>query len=158
MAGMRILVFGSRSLTAKHLPVVRHSVRVVASSMLDADGEWAVTAALVLVHGDGPPGRNPGSIGADKLSEIAASLSWPNGWRIRRFPPTPRQGETWAEAALRRNREMVAIKPDMALCFHTDPKLGVGSAYTARLLAEAGIPFRVILMKASGEVVSVEDR
>jgi hypothetical protein len=115
---------------------------------------WA--QPLILIHGDGPPGRAPGAIGADKLSEVAASLDWPEWKRLRRFPPTPQPGETWAEAALRRNREMVAMKPGRAICFHTDPNLGTGSAYTARLLQEAGIKFRVVLMKTSGEVVEVQ--
>lgn len=175
---MKLLVFGSRSLTARHLPVMRWHMLAAALYRLDREDmgsiplEWIngdlpsrmgddacfVNGPLALIHGDGPPGKVRNSIGADKLSTVAALLEWPSGWRARTFPPEPIAGETWAAAALRRNAEMVKARPDYALCFHTDPGLGRGSAHTARLLTEANIRWRLILMRQTGDVVYVEDR
>lgn len=176
----KILVFGSRSLTARHLPAMRWHMLAAASYTWTYRGTEEVVSpiplgwigpelrareedmrfhsALTLIHGDGPPGKVPGCVGADRLSEIAASLEWPETRRVRRFPPEPMAGETWAAAAGRRNREMVDARPDFAICFHADPNLGRGSAITARLLTEAKIRWRLVLMKANGEIVKIEDR
>lgn len=119
---------------------------------------WDGLGPLVLIHGDGPPGKAKNAIGADKLATIAALLEWPQGWRCSARPPEPQPGETWAAAALRRNSEMVAMKPDFAICFHTDPGLGRGSADTARKLKAAGLGFRLVLLTQVGAVLSVQDR
>lgn len=177
----RVLVFGSRSLTAKHLPAMRwHMLAAIAYTWswhgteqrfnpipLDWIGPELKrreedmrlrSGPLTLIHGDGPPGKAAGSIGADKMAEIAASLEWPATRRVRRFPPEPHAGETWAAAAVRRNSEMVSMRPDFGLCFHTDPNLGRGSADTARKLKAAGLGFRLVLMSQAGAVLKVEDR
>lgn len=176
---MRLLCFGSRSLTARHLPAMRWHMLAAASYTWTYRGTEEIVApvpldwigpelrtredmrfhsALTLIHGDGPSGKVRNSIGADKLSTVAALLEWPSGWRARAFPPEPMAGETWAAAAGRRNREMVEAFPDFALCFHTDPNLGKGSVITARLLTEAKIRWRLVLLKASGEVIKTEER
>lgn len=151
----RILVFGSRNLTARHLNVLRDYMSM---AKLAVDGWWTQGDSLTLVHGDGPPGKSPGAIGADKLAEVAASLEWPDTRRVRRFPPTPVGDESWATAAARRNAEMVALKPDRALCVHENLDASRGSIITADCLKRAGIPFRYVRVSGAGAVVSVEER
>lgn len=155
---MRLLVFGSRNLTARHLPIIRGYLSL---DRLIQEEWWQVDEALLLIHGDGPPGKTPGAIGADKLSEVAAALEWPDTRRGRRFPPDvgpDATREEWAQAAARRNAAMVAAKPDRVLCFHENLDMSKGSAITADLLTRASIPFRYVRVSGAGEVVSVEDR
>lgn len=188
---MRILVFGSRNLTARHLPAMRRFIaaealytwetvesesegwverfipipldRILrATSSFDVQNflpdDAALHSGLVLIHGDGPPGKTPGAVGADKLAEIAASLEWPDTRRCRRFPPEQGEGESWGQAAARRNAAMVAMRPDRALCFHTDLDRSKGSAMTAEFLKRAGLGFRYIKLSSAGEVLAVEER
>jgi hypothetical protein len=174
---LSVLVFGFRNLTARHLPAMRwHILAAVLYRFDESMGpiplEWIDDSLphrvpddarfhegpLLLIHGDGPPGKRFCAIGADKLSVVAASLEWPSGWKCRTHPPTPQAGETWAAAAMRRNSALVAERPDVALCFHTDPCLGRGSADTARKLTAAGIHFRVVLMDETGKVLEVVER
>lgn len=168
---MKVLVFGSRNLTARHLPAMRwHLLAAIVeprplefATLEDIrDGldhqSFTWRRDLLLVHGDGPPGKTRNAIGADKLSVVSASLEWPSGWKCRTHPPTPQAGETWAAAAVRRNSALVAERTDVALCFHTDPHLGRGSADTARKLTAAGIRFRVVLMDEMGKVLEVVER
>lgn len=178
---MKLLVFGSRYLTVRHLPAMR---RYMLAEVLvrAADGtqpiplEWVDEKLvqrvphearfrdedLVLIHGDGPPGKPdkvPGAIGADKLAVVAASLEWPAARRyVRTFGPIPRDGETWRAAAMRRNGEMVQERPDRALCFHLEARLGSGSADTGAKLHRMGQSFRVVLLDAEGLVLKVEER
>lgn len=179
---MKLLVFGSRNLTARHLPVMRKFVlaavlyrwseergpipleRILAArtsndlaGMVPDDARFH-EGTLWLIHGDGPPGKTPGAVGADKLAEVAASLEWPDTRRCKRFPPNPVGDETWAQAAARRNAEMVAMKPDAALCFHENLDMSKGSAMTADFLRRAGIGYRYVRVTGAGAVVSVEDR
>lgn len=178
----RILVFGSRNLTARHLPVMRKfllaevlycfendmgpvpledilaaTTSADLANMVPDDAEFH-PGLLWLVHGDGPPGKTPGAIGADKLAEVAASLEWPDTRRVRRFPPTPVGDESWGAAAARRNAEMVALRPDRALCFHENLDASRGSIITAECLKRAGISFRYVRVASSGAVVTVEER
>lgn len=152
---MRVLVFGSRSLGVRHLDVMVERLEAVAQVALPGK-------PLVLVHGAGPPGKAPGAIGADMLSEVAAHLAWRgHAWAVRRYPVEPVGAETWAQAARRRNLEMVRSQPDMALCFHTDEGLGRGSRHTARALEEArpaGSRYLLVLMTAAGAVAREEQR
>jgi hypothetical protein len=152
---MKLLCFGSRNLTARHLPAMRS---FLALDRLAVDGWWTVGEPIQLIHGDGPPGRPPGAIGADKLAEVAASLEWPETRRVKRYHVTPEGGETWAHAAARRNRAMVDAKPDRALCFHENLDMSKGSAMTADFLQRAGVRFRYVRLTSAGAVVSVEDR
>jgi hypothetical protein len=179
---MRLLVFGSRNLTARHLGVMRRFIlaavlyrwneergpipleRILAArdshdiaGMVPDDARFC-EGVLWLHHGDGPPGRTPGAVGADKLAEVAASLEWPETRRVKRFPPNPEGGETWAHAAARRNAEMVATRPDVALCLHENLDMSKGSAMTAEFLKRAGIGYRYVRVTGAGAVVSVEDR
>jgi hypothetical protein len=180
---LRLLVFGSRNLTARHHAVMRRFIlaealylsrgdraapipveRILAAQSSDdiaglvPDDARFHDGVLWLVHGDGPPGRPPGAIGADKLAEVAASLEWPETRRVKRFPPVQQDGETWAQAAARRNRAMVDAKPDRALCFHENLDMSKGSAMTADFLQRAGVRFRYVRLTSAGAVVSVEDR
>lgn len=174
---MRVLVFGSRNLTARHLPVMRRFILAEVLYCFENDMgpvplEWIDdrlahrvpddaefrSGFLWLVHGDGPPGKVPGAIGADKLAEVAASLEWPDTRRVRRFPPAPVGDESWGTAAARRNAEMVALKPDKALCVHENLDASRGSIITADCLKRAGIPFRYVRVSSSGAVLSVEER
>jgi len=125
---------------------------------LAVDDWWKVGDAIHLIHGDGPPGKTPGAVGADKLAEVAASLEWPDTRRCRRFPPEPGDGESWGVAAARRNAAMVAMRPDRALCFHTDLDRSKGSAMTAEFLTRAGLGYRYVRLSGAGEVLSVEER
>lgn len=78
--------------------------------------------------------------------------------RVRWFPPEPHGDETWAQAAGRRNRELVGAEPERAYCVHTDLDSSKGSSMTASLLRAAGIPFWYIRVTQAGAVVSVEER
>lgn len=180
---MKLLVFGSRNLTARHLPIMRRFILAEALYYTRGDSGGPIPLELIqrartsddiaglvpddarfnggplwLVHGDGPPGKTPGAIGADKLAEVAASLEWPDTRRCRRFPPTPVGDESWARAAGRRNAEMVALKPYRALCFHENLDMSKGSSITAECLKRAGIPFRYVRVSGAGAVLSVEER
>lgn len=180
---MRVLIFGSRSLTWKHYDAMRHIAThaTLAEDIPYADfvRRWTTPSnqltgeelqyrypwhpedtVLTLLNGDGPPGKERGAIGADKLAMFACMREW---WkypkkRVRWFSPEPKDGETWAQAAARRNREMVEAKPQRAYCIHTNLDASKGSAMTADMLKQAGIQFWLITVKPSGEVVSVEVR
>ena len=174
---MRLLVFGSRNLTARHLPAMRryilasvlysfeHDMGPVPLEWIDdslasrvPDDAEFLPGPLFLLHGDGPPGKTPGAVGADKLAEVAASLEWPDTRRCRRFPPDQQEGESWGQAAARRNAAMVAMRPDRALCFHTDLDRSRGSAMTAEFLTRAGLHYRYVKLSNAGEVLTVEER
>lgn len=181
----RVLVFGSRNLTVRHLPVMRRFILAEGMCAVDrrGDGGWCPIPLQtildaessddiarmapddanyherpLLIHGDGPPGKKPGAIGADKLAEVAASLDWHVSRRVRRFPPEQQEGEAWGAAAARRNAAMVAQRPDRALCFHENLDMSKGSAMTAEFLARAGLHFRYVRVSQSGELLSVEER
>lgn len=182
---MRVLVFGSRNLTARHLPVMRKFIlaavlyrwdeergpipleRILSArdshdigGMVPDDARFT-EGTIWLIHGDGPPGKTPGAIGADKLAEVAASLEWPDTRRCKRFPPNvgpDATREEWAQAARDRNLAMVAMRPDVALCFHENLDMSKGSAMTADFLNRASIGYRYVRVSGVGAVVSVEDR
>jgi hypothetical protein len=166
----RVLIFGSRSLGWKHLPVFRvvaeHAMTANAPPLaewMEMAGVWRlaqfVQGPLTLLNGDGPPGKERGAIGADKLAVLACMEAWPETQRrMRWFPPEPKGGETWAQAAARRNREMVEAKPDRAYCIHTDLDASRGSSMTASLLKSAGLPFWYVRCSPAGAVLSVELR
>lgn len=152
---MRVLVFGSRNLGARHL-------NAMVETLAWAVREAAAEEKLVLVHGVGPRGKRPGAIGADMLSEVAALLAWrgrPRG--VRRVPVAPQAGESWAQAAARRNLAMVAMKTELSLCFHTDERLGRGSLITAQAL-EANRPegsrYLLVLLNEQGTILRKEQR
>lgn len=182
---MRVLIFGSRSLTWKHLPVFRAlalhatldlypydtdavpplSLGLIDHLLCGGDDEWPRVwrgddaFRLTLLNGDGPPGKERGAIGADKLAVLACMEAWPeNARRMRWFPPESQGDETWAQAAGRRNRDMVEAKPDRAYCVHTDLDASRGSSMTASLLTSAGIPYWYIRVTQAGAVASVEQR
>jgi hypothetical protein len=131
---VRVLVFGSCSLTAKHLPAVRDYLRDIAETL--GEGE-----KLVLVHEDRPPGKAKGAIGAARLSEVAAMDAWPKEAR-----------------GLYRTEDVLRYRLDRALCFHTSPDLGHESAAMADRLKAAGYSFRLLVLSEAGEVVSDEVR
>lgn len=153
MRAHRVLVFGSRNLTACHLSPLVVWLRTEADLV-------SPETKLQLIHGDGPPGKHPGAIGADKLSEVAAVLAWAGRERgVRRHPVVQQEGESRGVAEIRRDREMArTTKPFRAVCFHTDAGLGRGSAATANFLKREGVGFTLVLLSASGEVLSTEDR
>lgn len=167
---MRVLFFGSRSLTWKHLETMRalafHALYAEPPPLADFLAHLDVarlsplpeTESLVLLHGDGPPGKNPGAIGADKLSEVACMERWPARRVLRRFPADPVGDESWGQAAARRNAAMVAAKPHRVYCCHTDLDASKGSAMTAGMLTRAGIRFFYTKVSMSGQVLSVEER
>lgn len=149
---MTLLVFGSRNLGARHL----RALTSVLSRVAETVGQ---DVKLVLVHGDGPPGTQPGAIGADKLSEAAASMAWEGRPRsVRRFPANWKQ--EGADAGPRRNRRMAqeTPKPYRAICFHMDPELGQGSKGMAYELRRAGVPYLLVLLGAQGEIIREEER
>lgn len=180
---MRVLIFGSRSLTWKHYDVMRHVAThatlaenvpyaafvkrwTTPTNKLTAEEQAHVhrwlpeDTVITLLNGDGPPGKERGAIGADKLAVFACMQGW---WkyekrRMRWFPPEPQGDETWAQAAGRRNRGMVETKPERVYCVHTDLDSSKGSSMTASLLKAAGIPFWYIRVTPAGAVVSVEER
>lgn len=124
---MKILVFGSRSLTWKHLPVFRavalhslldvypytdgsHAVPPMSKELVawmanGGDDEWPRhRQPMTLLNGDGPPGKGRGAIGADKIAVLACMEAWPekteDGKRrrhVRWFPPEPKRDATGNE-------------------------------------------------------------
>lgn len=172
----RVLFFGSRSLTWKHFGVMRAVARYATfvrqpdlglwlpEALADADSrvwaeEWLPESEpLVLCHGDGPPGKTPGAVGADKLAEGACMLEWPERRRIRRFPVEQQPGETWGKAAARRDWAMAEARPDRAFCIHSDLDSSKGSIITARALKDRRIPFWYVRVSASGSVLEVQKR
>lgn len=171
---MRVLIFGSRSLTWKHYDHVRRcawhaSIKedvplgMFIERVTRPGGSGLiltpVAERLTLICGDGPPGKERGAIGADKLALFACMNTWDAERRaVRWFPPEPQGDETWAQAAGRRNREMVEARPERVYCVHTELDSSKGSSMTASLLKSAGIPFWYIRVTPAGAVVSVEER
>jgi hypothetical protein len=125
---MRILVFGSSSLTAKHLRVVREYLRDLLEEL--PEGE-----KIVLTHTDRAPGKAKGAIGAARLAEVAAMDVWPNETR-----------------RLCRTDDVFLYKLDRVFCFHTDPDLGKESSAMLERVKAKGLACRVILMSEAGEV------
>lgn len=152
---MRVFVFGSRNLTAVHVDAMRQHLERVAQGL-------PAEEKLVLIHGSGPPGKEPGAIGADRLSEVAAHLAWRGRPRaVRRFPVKPEAGESWPQAAARRDVAMASTEHELALCFHTDVRLGRGSAITAQALEQrkpAGQRYLLVLLRSDGSVAMEEQR
>lgn len=178
---MRCLFFGSRSLTWKHLPVMRAlalyaslshvrdecggvpplSLELMPLLLAGGDDEWRRLPddePLILMHGDGPPGKTPGAVGADKLAEGACLLEWPERRRIRRFLVDQQGTETWGQAAARRDVAMADARPDRAFCVHSDLESSRGSIITARALAARGIRFWYVQTSSSGSVLKVQMR
>jgi hypothetical protein len=173
---VKVLLWGSRSLTWKHLPVFRmiaaHARQVIPPSV----GEWLKTSGvpqlaavipasepLVLLNGDGPPGKERGAIGADKLAVLACMESWPEEQRrMRWFKPEDVQaknlGMSWAQAAAMRDVAMAEARPDRAYCVHTDLDASKGSIITARALTERGVPYWYVRVTQAGAFVAVEER
>jgi hypothetical protein len=169
---MKVLIFGSRSLTGKHLHLMRlitqHALLAeppdlgafLAAEGMDAQDLVLLpeSESLVLVNGDGPPGKERGAIGADKLAVLACLETWPERRKMRWFPPEPKGEETWAQAAARRNQHMVASKPDRVYCVHTDLDASKGSSMTADFLKAAAITFWYVQVTTAGALVGVEER
>lgn len=178
---MRILIWGSRSLTWKHFGVMRAvalyaslshvhdecggvpplSVGLFPLLLAGGDDDWhrlPESEPLVLLHGDGPPGKTPGAVGADKLAEGACMLEWPERRRIRRFPVEQKEGETWGKAAARRDVAMAEARPDRAFCIHTDLDSSKGSIITARALTARRVGYWYVQTSASGSVLKVQKR
>lgn len=149
---MKVLVFGSRNLTARHLDAMVEKLRAIAAVV-------PAEERLVLIHGAGPFGTTPGAIGADRLSEVAAHLAWSGRDRgVRRYPVMQAPDESWGRAAIRRDRQMAERTLDRAVCFHTDPNLGKGSACTAACLTRLGKPYTLVLLGGDGRVLQEEER
>ena len=170
---MRVLVFGSRNLTTRHFWLMRlvlhHSMLAdplpdletfLRTSGMDAQ-ELALlpdTESLVLINGDGPPGKQRGAIGADKLAVLAASDVWPDRKRMRWHEVMPGPGEDWGTAAVRRDLEMAEDSPDRCYCVHTDLDASKGSAVAARALSRLSIPLNYVRVTQAGALVSVQLR
>lgn len=161
-------MFGSRNLTWKHLPIFSSladcsmqasplPVDVLLNVSLDLRRSAYIpeNEPLVLLNGDGPPGKTRGAVGADKLALLACMSRWPERRRVRWFPPEPQEGETWPQAAGRRNREMVEARPDRAYCVHTDLDSSKGSRMTADLLTAAGLNYWYVRVSEAGAVLEV---
>lgn len=171
---MRVLIWGSRNLTWKHLPVFRSLARhallgepVPLGAFLSEPQAISLLLELlpedeplVLLNGDGPPGRTPGAIGADKLAMLACMEAWPERRRVRWYPPEKFQvGDmTWAQGAAARNVAMAAAKPDRAYVVHEDLDASRGSIITAQALTERGTPYWYVRVSPAGGVISVEFR
>lgn len=181
---MKILIFGSRSLTWKHLPAFRAlalhatlslvhdecggvppmSMDLMHFLMAGGDDEWQRHGApMILISGDGPPGKERGAVGADKLALLACMEAWPaEQRRIRWFKPEEAQAKqpalSWARAAAMRDVEMAEARPDRSYCVHTDLDNSKGSIITARALHERGLPYWYVRVTPAGAVVSVEER
>jgi hypothetical protein len=185
---MRVLMWGSRSLSWRHLPVFR-ALALHATLALEfagepggvppmsmdllrlliggGDDEWPRHGdSLILLNGDGPPGRStetPGAIGADHLALLACMEEWPKEKRsVRWFQPERLQAEqpglSWGAAAARRDVAMAEAKPERAYCVHTNLEASKGSIITAQALHRLGIGFWYVRVTPAGAVFSIERR
>lgn len=174
---MRVLMWGSRSLSWKHLPVFRALAKHAmlggpvplaaflqepdfAADMIEPLPE---REPLILLDGDGPPGKGRGAVGADKLVLLACMETWPEAQRrVRWFKPEELQakqpGLSWAQAAAMRDVAMAEARPDRAYVVHTDLDSSRGSIITARALTERGLPYWYVRVTPAGALVSVEER
>lgn len=179
---LRVLMWGSRSLTWRHLPVFRalalHSMLDATDSPLPDLVSWipsvagqtpdafrlvTTTESLTLLNGDGPPGKERGAVGADKLALLAAMEAWPEAQRrVRWFKPEDLQakqpGLTWGQAAATRDVAMAEARPHRAYVVHTNLEASRGSIITARALHERGLAFWYVQVRPSGEVLAAEER
>jgi hypothetical protein len=183
---MKVLMFGSRALTWKHLPVFRAlalhaalatgfhdepggvplmSMDLLRFMMRGGDDEWPRHRdTMTLLNGDGPPGKGRGEVGADKLALLACMEKWSEERRrVRWFKPEEdpeyKAGTvTWGQAAARRDVAMAEARPDRVYCVHTNLDASKGSIITARALTERGIRFWYARVTMAGDVVSVEER
>lgn len=182
---LRVLMWGSRSLTWRHLPVFRalalHStlstgfhaepggVPLMSMDLLrflmgGGDDEWTRHGMpMCLLNGDGPPGKERGAVGADKLALLAAMEVWPEAQRrVRWYKPEDLQakqpGLTWGQAAAMRDIAMAEARPHRAYVVHTNLEASRGSIIAARALHERGLAFWYVHVKPSGDVVAVEER
>lgn len=178
---MKVLIFGSRSLTWKHLPVFR-ALALHAVVDFSADGGFSpravldallagappttwhrISGSLTLINGDGPPGKERGAVGADKLALLACMEAWPEAQRrVRWFKPEEVQKAdptiSWARAAAARDIAMADATPDRSYVVHTDLDSSRGSIITAQALTERGLPFWHVRVTQAGALVSVEER
>ena len=114
---------------------------------------------LHLLNGDGPPGAKVrGAVGADKLAVFACMETWPERRRVRWFPPEPKGGESWPQAAARRDVEMAEARPDRCYVIHENLDASRGSIITANALTRLGIPYSYLRVSPAGELVGVERR
>jgi hypothetical protein len=118
---------------------------------------------LVLLNGDGPPGKERGAVGADKLALLACMEAWPEEQRrIRWYKPEEVQkahpGMSWGEAAAVRDIAMAEARPERAYCVHADLDNSRDSIITARALLERGLPCWYVRTTPAGALVSVEER
>lgn len=181
---MRVLMWGSRNLTWKHLPVFRAlalhstlslvhdecggvppmSIELIRFLIGGGDDELPRHGdALTLVNGDGPPGKERGAVSADKLALLACMETWPESQRrVRWFTVEDAMKRnpdlTWAHAAAVRDVAMAEARPARAYCVHTDLDSSKGSIITARALTERQVPFWYVRVTMAGVVVSVEEK
>jgi hypothetical protein len=131
---VRVLVCGSRNLTAAHLPEVLRWMRK------------AYRPGFVLIHGDGPPGDVPGAIGADKLAEAALAIIAPEALaRVQRYPADwKRLGRS---AGPKRNIRMVEdSRPEGWLAFPLQGQANRGTFHTVGLLRAADVLGRAVVL------------
>ena len=174
----RVLVFGSRSLTTKHLTimrlVVRHALfegssRPLADWMKLSEQEerlWELRplrlhdgGSFLLMHGDDMPSRRSGAIGAAKLAECAARVEWAGQWASRRFAVEHVAGvEPYDVAEERRNAAIIAAQPHRIYCVHPHLDRAGASLNLANALTRAGLRFWHIHVTHGGAVANVEER
>lgn len=174
----RALVFGSRSLTTRHLTIMRlvarhamfeGSARPLADWMKMADNEerlWELRplrlhdgGSFLLMHADDMPSRRSGAIGAAKLAECAARIEWAGQWTSRRFSVEHDVGvEKYEVAEERRNAAIIAAKPNRIYCVHPHLDKPGASLNLANALTRSGLRFWHIHVTHGGAVVTVEER
>lgn len=172
---MNVLIFGSRSLSSKHLTAMRLVMRHAVAAAAPPLGQWlensegscgltrpvtlSTDASILLLHGDDIPSKRSGSIGAGKLADCAARVEWQGHWAVRRFPVEhAATEETWDAAADRRSAAFVAAKPHRIYCLHPRLDTSGGSLRTAKALTQAGIRFWHVQVTVGGGVIGVEER
>lgn len=177
---MKCFFFGSKSLTWKHLPVMRAlalysslnlfqdpngcggvpplSLELMPFLLSGGDVEWprlSESESLLLIHEDTMPSdKVPGAIGASKLAEVACMEAWPAHRVLRRLRPDPADPDPVAAARLK----LVRLKPDRVYCLHTDLDSSKDSRDVADLLRQAKIPFHYVRVSAAGTVLDVQER
>lgn len=179
---VRVLIWGSRSLTWKHLhlfeDIAWHAVLAnpwpladfihhihLSPAPKEGGPDFSEVPRVTLLNGDGPPGRSvPGAIGADHLAVFACMRKWhrQESRSIRWHRPESLQakqpGLSWAQAAAMRDVAMAQARPERAYCVHTDLDSSRGSIITANALTELGLPFWYVRCSAAGELLEVQLR
>lgn len=92
---------------------------------------WHGLGGVILIHG--------ACRGADRL---AGEVGDEFGWTVR--PVAANWAALGKSAGFRRNNEMLDMKPNVVVAFHSDLSKSKGTAHTVREAKKRGIPVEIV--------------